>query len=104
MWIASFSNLVFLSAVALLFRFYAENFAAVFSDDPAVVDVAALCLQIIAFGYPALAFGMVTVQGVQRSGRHDDADVDQPVLLLDPADPAAYLLSTLLGLGPQECS
>ena len=98
-WIASFSNLVFLSSVALLFHFYAKSFAGIFSDDAEVVAVAALCLEIIAYGYPALAFGMVMVQAFNGAG---DTTTPTWINLFSywiMQIPLAYVLSTSLGLG-----
>jgi len=100
-WMSAFSNVLFLSTVGLLFHFYAEPLARIFSQEPGVVAVAASCLSIVAYGYPAFGFGMVLVQAFNGAG-----DTTTPTWinlfcywLLQI--PLAYLLSTTYGWGPR---
>ncbi len=88
--------------MALLFHFYAKSFAGIFSDGAEVVAVAALCLEIIAYGYPALAFGMVTVQAF--NGARDTTTPTWINLFCSwiVQIPLAYVLSTLVGR-PEGC-
>lgn len=99
-WISALSNLVFLTTVGTLFHLYAEPLARIFTQEADVVAVAATCLSIVAFSYPAFAFGMVMVAAFNGAG-----DTTTPtwinlfcywVLQL----PLGYTLSTVLGYGP----
>lgn len=99
-WIAALSNLVFLATVGIVFHVYAPAIARIFTAEPDVIAVAAKCLSIVAYSYPALAFGMVMVAAFNGAG-----DTATPtwinfgcywVLQI----PLAYVLSTPLGLGP----
>ena len=100
-WITAFSNLIFLTSVGVLFNVFAEPVARIFTAEPDVVAIAALCLSIVAYSYPALAFGMVMVASFNGAG-----DTTTPtwinffcywVLQI----PLAYALSTHFDLGPR---
>lgn len=100
-WMAAFSNLVFLSVVGTIFHVFAEPLARIFTTEADVVAVAATCLSIVAYSYPAFAFGMVMVAAFNGAG-----DTTTPtwinlfcywVLQL----PLAWGLSTTLGMGPK---
>ncbi len=100
-WLTGFVNMVFLSAVAVLFVLLAEPLAALFTDDRAVIAQAARCLKIVSFSYPFLAFGMVTVQAFNGAG-----DTATPTWINFLAYwalelPLAYALAVPAGWGPQ---
>lgn len=87
--------------MALLFHFYARSFAGIFSDEAEVVAVAALCLEIIAYGYPALAFGMVMVQAFNGAGDTTTPTWINLFCYWIVQTSLAYVLSTSMGLGPR---
>ena len=99
-WLAALSNLVFLSGIGIAFNVFAVQLIGVFTGEPDVIAVGATCLAIVAYGYPALAFGMVMVQAFNGAG-----DTTTPtwinffcywVLQI----PLAWMLATQVGLGP----
>ncbi len=67
-WITSFYNAVFLTLVAVGLLFVAEPIMRFFTDEAAVVRIGTDFLRILAFSYPAFAFGMVTVQAFNGAG------------------------------------
>jgi Na+-driven multidrug efflux pump len=50
-WKTAFYNMIFLLLVGLLFLGFAENFISIFNNNPKVVEVGVLCLQIMSAGY-----------------------------------------------------
>jgi Na+-driven multidrug efflux pump len=67
-WIASFANAAFLSAVAVGLLFFAQPIMHFFTHDRAVVNVGAELLRYIAYSYPFFALGMVMVQAFNGAG------------------------------------
>lgn len=67
-WIASFYSAVFLGVVGLIFFLAADPIVSLFTQDAEVHRYAALCLRIIACGYPFFAYGMVVTQAFNGAG------------------------------------
>ena len=67
-WRAAFYNVVFLGVAGLCFVVFANPIAHLFTDDPAVADIAADCLRIISYGYPFYAYGMVLTNSLNGAG------------------------------------
>jgi Na+-driven multidrug efflux pump len=67
-WIVGLYNMVFLIGVMLSFLWGAEPLIAVFSSDPEVQRLGALCLRIVSYGYAFYAWGMVLVQAFNGAG------------------------------------
>jgi putative MATE family efflux protein len=67
-WIVGVYNMVFLLAVMAAFLWSAEPLIAVFSPDPAVQRLGALCLRVVSYGYAFYAWGMVLVQAFNGAG------------------------------------
>jgi putative MATE family efflux protein len=67
-WIAGVYNTVFLLGVMALFLWGAEPLMALFSSDPEVQRMGALCLRVVSCGYPFYAWGMVMVQAFNGAG------------------------------------
>jgi putative MATE family efflux protein len=67
-WIAGLYNMVFLLGVMALFLWKAEPIVALFSADPEVQRMGALCLRVVSYGYPFYAWGMVLVQAFNGAG------------------------------------
>ena len=67
-WIAAFYNMLFLTAISLLFFIKAEDFVNIFTTVPNVVQEATLSLKIICCGYIFFAYGMVVSQSFNGAG------------------------------------
>ena len=67
-WMAGFSNMVFLSCVAVVFIIFAEPLIRIFTHDPAVVSIGTACLRYVSYGYGFYAYGMVMVQSFNGAG------------------------------------
>jgi len=67
-WRTGFYNMLFLGSVGLVFVFQAEPIARLFTQDPAVVPLATVCLRIISYGNIGYAYGMVMLQAFNGAG------------------------------------
>ena len=67
-WLAGFYNMLFLGTLGLLFVLLAEPIVGVFTQEPAVADVAVICLRIISYGFLFYAYGMVLTQSFNGAG------------------------------------
>jgi putative MATE family efflux protein len=67
-WIVGLYNMVFLLGVMAVFLVGAEPLIAVFSSDPEVQRLGALCLRVVSYGYAFYAWGMVLVQAFNGAG------------------------------------
>jgi putative MATE family efflux protein len=67
-WIVGFYNMAFLLVVMAAFVWGAEPLIAVFSSDPEVQRLGALCLRVVSYGYAFYAWGMVLVQAFNGAG------------------------------------
>lgn len=100
-WIAGFYNAVFLGTMGLLFLVFAPTIVEWFTTDVVVASYATRGLRTLSGGFLFYAFGMVLTQSFNGAG-----DTWTPTLinffvfwLLEI--PAAYILSTSFGMGPQ---
>jgi len=97
-WLTGLYNTIFLGSVGVVFVLLAEPIVRIFTQDPAVVPLAASCLRILSYGNMAYAFGMVMLQAFNGAG-----DTRTPTVvfffgywLLEI--PVAYLLAVPAGL------
>ena len=67
-WIVGLYNMAFLLAVMAVFLWRAEPLIAVFTSDPEVQRLGALCLRVVSYGYAFYAWGMVLVQAFNGAG------------------------------------
>ena len=67
-WVACQYNLVFLTALGIIFVAFAPPLTSLFGNDPDVARVAALGLRLMAIGFPCYAFGMVVMQAFNGAG------------------------------------
>jgi putative MATE family efflux protein len=67
-WLTGLYNMVFLAGVAVVFIAFAERLLAVFTPDPEVQAIGALCLRVVSYGYVFYAWGMVMVQAFNGAG------------------------------------
>jgi putative MATE family efflux protein len=99
-WIVGLYNMAFLLAVMAGFLWGAESVLSLFSDDPAVRELGALCLRVVSYGYAFYAWGMVLVQAFNGAG-----DTATPTWINLGCYwlfqiPIALVLARALGLGP----
>jgi putative MATE family efflux protein len=67
-WRTGFYNMLFLGAIGLFFVFFATPVVRLFTNDPAVVPLAASCLRILSYGNIGYAYGMVMLQAFNGAG------------------------------------
>ena len=100
-WLTGLYNMFFLGSVGVFFAVFAEPIVRLFTNDPAVLPLAALCLRILSYGNIGYAYGMVMLQAFNGAG-----DTITPTIvnffgfcLLEL--PLAYLLARPFGFGPK---
>ena len=59
---------IFMSIMGVVFFFFAEPIVGLFTPEPEVIDLAAVCLRIVALSQPALAAQMVFAGGLRGAG------------------------------------
>jgi Na+-driven multidrug efflux pump len=67
-WMVGLYNMAFLLVVMAAFLWGASPLIALFSSDPVVVRLGALCLRVVSYGYAFYAWGMVLVQAFNGAG------------------------------------
>jgi putative MATE family efflux protein len=67
-WRTGFWNMIFLGAIGVFFIFFAEPTVRLFTNDPAVIPLAATCLRILSYGNIGYAYGMVMLQAFNGAG------------------------------------
>ena len=67
-WTACRYNLVFLTAIGIVFIAFAPALTSFFGRDVEVARIAALALRIMSIGFPCYAFGMVVMQAFNGAG------------------------------------
>ena len=98
-WIAAFSNMVFLGVVSVFMIVFARPLIQFFSDDAAVIKNGVDTLRIVSYTYVFFAFGMVTVQAFNGAG---DTTTPTWIRFLSAwviEIPLAYVLAVPLGMG-----
>src|SRR5438876_1156071 len=100
-WRTAFYNMLFLGFVGVNFFIFAPQLVSVFTRDPAVAAYAIRCLRIVSSGFLFYAYGLVLTQSFNGAG-----DTLTPTLLNLLCFwvfeiPFAYVLSRILGVGPQ---
>lgn len=67
-WIAGYSNLIFLMCIAIVFIIIPEYLIGIFTTDIETLTIGSHALRIISYGYGFYAFGMVIVQAFNGAG------------------------------------
>jgi len=67
-WRTGLYNMIFLGSIGVFFVFFAEPIIRLFTNDPAVVPLAASCLRIVSYGNIGYAYGMVMLQAFNGAG------------------------------------
>lgn len=99
-WRTAFYNMIFLVMIGLLFFGFAENFIGVFNNNPKVVEVGVLCLQVMSLGYIFFGYGMVIGQSLNGAGDTRTPTLMNFVCFWLIEIPLAYLLAQYLKMGP----
>lgn len=92
-------NAVFMSAVMLLFMFFASPIIAVFTNDPEVHQTGTVALRIIACGYTFYGIGMVMAQALNGAGDTKTATLINFFGFWIFQIPLAFLLAKSLNMG-----
>jgi len=67
-WRTGFYNMLFLGSVGVIFTLFARPIVSLFTNDPAVIPLAASCLRIVSYGNIGYAYGMVMLQAFNGAG------------------------------------
>ncbi|HXY79671.1 MAG TPA: MATE family efflux transporter, partial [Candidatus Bathyarchaeia archaeon] len=67
-WRTGFYNMLLLGSVGIIFTLFARPLVSVFTNDPAVIPLAASCLRIVSYGNIGYAYGMVMLQAFNGAG------------------------------------
>ncbi len=67
-WRTGFYNMMFLGIIGVIFLVFSTPVVRLFTNDPAVVPLAATCLRILSYGNIAYAYGMVMLQAFNGAG------------------------------------
>jgi putative MATE family efflux protein len=67
-WRTGFYNMLFLGGIGVIFLIFAEPVVRLFTNDPAVIPLAASCLRIISYGNVGYAYAMVMLQAFNGAG------------------------------------
>jgi len=92
-------NAIFMSAVMLLFMFFASPIISVFTNDPDVHKTGTLALRIIACGYTFYGIGMVMAQALNGAGDTKTATLINFFGFWILQIPLAFLLAKWLNMG-----
>ena len=99
-WRTVFYNVIILSFVGLVFELGANLWVGLFSADPEVRRYGALCLRIVAAGFPFYAVGMIVSMAFNGAGDTRTPTRINLVSFWLLEIPLAFLLSHTLHLGP----
>ncbi len=99
-WKTSKYCAIFMGIVSLIYVFLAPTFLGWFSNNTKVVENGALCLQVIAVGYIAYAYGMVIIQSFNGSGDTKTPTIINFICFWLFQLPFAYLMAFILDFGP----
>jgi putative MATE family efflux protein len=91
---------IFMGSVSLIYLFFAPTLLRWFSDNPIVIENGALCLQIMAAGYIAYAYGMVVIQSFNGSGDTQTPTWINLFCFWLFQLPLAYLMAIEFDMGP----
>jgi putative MATE family efflux protein len=100
-WIAGLYNAIFLTGMAILFVFFAPTIVGWFSADPPVRALAVACLRTVSCGFFFYAFGLVLTNAFNGAGDPWTPTLINLFIFWLFEIPAAYVLSSVLKLGPQ---
>ncbi len=100
-WKAGFYNMIFLGIIGLLFIFFAPQIIWLYTDVPDVAQYGVACLRIVAYGFLFYAYGMVLTQSFNGAGDTWTPTIINLFVFWLWEIPLAYVLSSVLGMGPR---
>jgi putative MATE family efflux protein len=100
-WQSALFNVIFLGIVAVVFFSFAEYFVSLFTQEPSVIEVGAIALRYISFGYVFFAYGMVIGQAFNGAGDTKTPTVMNFFCFWLFEVPLAYVLAVHLEFGPK---
>ncbi|MEO5567885.1 MAG: MATE family efflux transporter [Gemmatimonadaceae bacterium] len=99
-WLAGKYNLFFLGAVGIVFVVFARSIVSVFTTDLSVAGYATDGLRVIAAGFVMYAYGMVMANAFNGAGDTWTPTWLNLVCFWAWEIPLAYVLSSMVGMGP----
>ena len=99
-WLTARYNIIFLSAITVLFLLFGDYISAIFTDEPEVISIASEALRIITLGYAFFGLGMVMIQAFNGAGDTKTPALINILVLWLIEIPLAYLLAIFLEYGP----
>lgn len=100
-WITSKYCAWFMGLVSLVYLVGATEFLALFSSNETVIENGALCLRVMAIGYIAYAYGMVTIQSFNGAGDTITPTIINFVCFWLFQLPFAYAVAIYFDYGPK---
>jgi putative MATE family efflux protein len=100
-WIAGIINAIFLGSAGLLFLFFSDSVARIFTTEPDVLKYASDCLFIVAFGYAFYGIGMVVETSFNGAGDTITPTYLNLFVFWLFEIPLAYLLAYHFEMGPE---
>jgi putative MATE family efflux protein len=100
-WLAGWYNVAFLGTMGILFLIFAPLIIHWFTDDFVVHGYGVACLRTVSCGFLFYAFGMVLTQSFNGAGDTWTPTLINFFVFWVFEIPAAYFMSTVLGMGPQ---
>lgn len=100
-WITSKYCAWFMGLVSLVYLVGATEFLALFSSNATVIENGALCLRVMAIGYIAYAYGMVTIQSFNGAGDTITPTIINFVCFWLFQLPFAYAVAIYFDYGPK---
>jgi putative MATE family efflux protein len=100
-WIAAWINAALLGFASVFFLFFSHRVAGIFSTDPQVLEYAADCLEIVAYGYALYGLGLVVETAFNGAGDTMTPTYLNLFVFWMFEIPLAFLLAYRFGMGPQ---
>ena len=97
-WLTARVNMIFMGLVSLVFIIAPAFFIRIFIQDPEIIEMGAVCLRIIAFGFVFYGMGMVMVQALNGAGDTATPTVINLICFWMIEIPLAYLLALKMGV------
>ncbi len=100
-WRAGFYNMIFLGTIGLIFVLFAPQIISLYGPEPEVARYGAACLRIVSYGFLFYAYGMVLGQSFNGAGDTWTPTIINLFVFWLWEIPLAYVLSEIVGMGPQ---
>jgi Na+-driven multidrug efflux pump len=91
--------MIFMGLVSVVFMIAPAFFMKIFIQEPEIVEMGAVCLRIIAYGFVFYGLGMVMIQALNGAGDTATPTLINLVCFWLTEIPLAYLLALKLGVG-----